>query len=297
MKILVTGATGFIGSHVAVALAKAGHQVLATGRDAQKVPALGRVPGITLARLDLGDRGGWREQLKGCEALVHIALGWGNDGPQMLANDTAASVALFEAARQAGVGQVITTSSTAANGEMTALNSEDRALRPIDLYGATKAATEMYARAYAHQGLRLRVIRPGYFFGEPVVPGARSQPDQRFAQICRAIKHGEPVRLVRHDGTQFLHADDIAQVYLAALSHPGPFSIHYALSKDWRSWEEVARLAMAETGRQAPLELEDRGYGDAPYLFDVEAIRRDFGLSFGNLERLREHVRWELSRA
>jgi UDP-glucose 4-epimerase len=297
MKVLVTGATGFIGSHVAACLAKAGHQVLATGRDPQKVPALGQVPGITLERLELGQRAGWEAQLKGCDALVHVALGWGDDGPAMLANDTAASVALFEAALKAGVGQVITTSSTAANGEMTALNSEDRAPRPIDLYGATKAATEMYARAYARKGLRMRVIRPGYIFGEPAVPGARSQPDQRFAQLCKAVKRGQAVRLVKHDGTQFLHAADIAQVYLAALSHPGPFSIHYALSREWRSWEEVARLAMAEAGRQAPIELEDRGYGAEPYLFDVEAIRRDFGLSFGNLERLKGHVRWELSRA
>jgi UDP-glucose 4-epimerase len=75
MKVLVTGATGFIGSHVAACLAKAGHQVLATGRDPQKVPALGQVPGITLERLDLGQRAGWEAQLKGCDALVHVALG------------------------------------------------------------------------------------------------------------------------------------------------------------------------------------------------------------------------------
>jgi UDP-glucose 4-epimerase len=225
-----------------------------------------------------------------------VALGWGDDGPQMLANDTAASVALFEAALKAGVGQAITTSSTAANGEMTALNSEDRAPRPIDLYGATKAATEMYARAYARKGLKMRIIRPGYIFGEPVVAGARSQPDQRFAQLCAAVKRGQAVRLVKHDGTQFLHAADIAQVYLAALGHPGFFSIHYALSKDWRSWEDVARLAMAEAGQQAAIELEDRGYGAEPYLFDVQAIQSDFGLSFGNLERLKGHLRWELSR-
>jgi uncharacterized protein YbjT (DUF2867 family) len=59
MRIAVTGATGFIGSHVAARLARAGHAVVATGRDPAKVPALGSLPGVSLARLDLGDPSSW----------------------------------------------------------------------------------------------------------------------------------------------------------------------------------------------------------------------------------------------
>ena len=62
MRVLVTGATGFIGSHVAVALARAGHEVLSTGRDLQMLPALGAVPGIRLARLGVTERGGWENK-------------------------------------------------------------------------------------------------------------------------------------------------------------------------------------------------------------------------------------------
>ncbi len=80
MKILVTGATGFIGSHVAVRLANAGHQVVAAGRNPAKVPALGSVPNLRLAHLDLKDRSDWGAAFEGCEALVHIALGWGGRG-------------------------------------------------------------------------------------------------------------------------------------------------------------------------------------------------------------------------
>lgn len=298
MKVLVTGATGFIGSHVAVALATEGHQVLATGRDPHKVPALGKVPGITLQRLDLGERQGWTGQLKGCDALVHVALGWGDQGPQMLEADTAASVALFEACVQAKVGRIVYTSSTAANGEMDALNREDRQARPSDFYGATKAATEAYARAYAFQhGLQVQVIRPGYIFGEPAVEGGRSQPDTRFRSLCQAVAKGETVKVVRHDGTQFLHAADIAKTYGAALEHRAPFSIHYALSKDWRSWQQVAQWAMELAGRQVPLQIEDKGYGAEPYCFDVSAMQRDWGLSFGNEARLKAHLSWELKRA
>jgi UDP-glucose 4-epimerase len=298
MRILVTGATGFIGSHVAVTLARQGHQVLATGRDPHKVPALGAVPGLTLARLDLGQRQGWAGLLKGCDALVHVALGWGDDGPAMLEADTAASVALFQACVQAGVGRVIYTSSTAANGQMDGLNAEGRQTRPTDFYGATKAATEQFARAYSHaHGLQVNVLRPGYIFGEPAVPGARSQPDARFTQLCRALKAGQAVPLVRHDGTQFLHAQDLASAYLGLLTHPAAFSIHYGLSREWRSWETVARWAAELAGVPATLALQDKGYGAEPCLFDVAALEQDLGLSFGNEARLKAHLAWELARA
>ena len=73
MKIVITGATGFIGSHVAVRLARAGHEVVATGRNPTKVPALGAVPGITLARLELRDPTSWAPALAGADVLVHVA--------------------------------------------------------------------------------------------------------------------------------------------------------------------------------------------------------------------------------
>ena len=296
MKIVITGATGFIGSHVAVRLARAGHEVVATGRNPQKVPALGKVPGITLARLELHDPTSWAPALMGADVLVHIALGWGEGGLLMLQADTAASVGLFEAAHAAGVKKIIYTSSTASVGQQRGDDREDCQLRPTDYYGATKASTEMFARAFARTTkVRVHVIRPGYIFGEPVVEGASIYSDQRFLNICRAVREGRPVRLTQNDGTQFLHASDLAKVYEALLTHKVGFSTHFALAKNWCSWADLARTAMTVHGREVPIEFEDRGYGP-PLLYDLSAIERDFGLAFHSLEQLRTHVRWVLTR-
>lgn len=297
MRIAVTGATGFIGSHLCVRLAGAGHEVVATGRDPSKVPALGKVPGIVLARGDLSEPSTWGTALEGCETLVHVALGWGNVPVEMFKNDTEASVNLFQAAVDAGVRKIIYTSSTAACGEMVALNDEERVSKPVDFYGATKAATEAYLRAFGHsRKIQVHIVRPGYIFGEPVVVDARSQPDTRFRDLVRAVARGEEVRLVQHDGTQFLHAQDIAEVYAALLTYDRSPSLHYALSSRWVSWEEIAKTASVLAGKPLRLVLEDRGYGESPFLFDVTRIREDFGLAFGNEDRLREHLRWELAR-
>jgi UDP-glucose 4-epimerase len=216
----------------------------------------------------------------------------------MLRNDTDASVRLFQAAVDAGIERIVYTSSTAACGEMNSLNREDMLPRPMDFYGATKAATESYLRAYGHRhGLSVHVVRPGYVFGEPVVEGADSQPDKRFRELCRTVTKGEPVHLVEHDGTQFLHAQDIAKVYLGLLAHKSSPSVHYALSNRWRSWVEVAEIAGQVAGKTPNLVLEDRGYGADPYLFDVSALERDLGLAFDNIERIRDHVCWEMSRS
>ena len=102
---------------------------------------------------------------------------------------------------------------------------------------------------------------------------------------------------MKHDGTQFLHAADIAMAYLRLLAGPATFSVHYALSAEWRSWAQVARWAMQLAGKDVELIEEDKGYGAEPYLFDVGALKRDLGLSFGNEERLKAHLAWQLARA
>ncbi|HEQ71570.1 MAG TPA: NAD-dependent epimerase/dehydratase family protein, partial [Spirochaetia bacterium] len=78
MKIFLTGGTGFIGSFVARELAARGHTLHILARNTDKVPALRQLPGVNIFQAQLTDYDLIRPRLSGMEAVVHVALGWGD---------------------------------------------------------------------------------------------------------------------------------------------------------------------------------------------------------------------------
>ncbi len=78
MRIFVTGATGFIGSHVAYQLLNAGHDLVIIARNPQKLPWLTAHPKVKRVTATLYDNDTIHNLLPGCEACIHIALGWGD---------------------------------------------------------------------------------------------------------------------------------------------------------------------------------------------------------------------------
>ncbi len=296
MRIFLTGATGFIGSYVAYELLSAGHELVVAARNPEKLPALSRHPRVRRVQAELKQRGLMREALHGCEACIHVALGWGETPVSMLENDTLPSVALVEDCAALGVQKFIYTSSTAALGPFFASMSERDPTRPSDYYGATKAATEAYVLAAASKtGMRCNVIRPGYTFGNPVVEGATTQPDRRFHEIARAAKLGHDIRVKRGDGTQFAWAGDLARLYRAVIESEHSREVYYGLGATFSSWESVAEEAktLASSSSRIVLEGEPR----SACLFDLGKIERDFGLVFQSTEHIRQHLAYLLKNA
>ena len=307
MKIFITGGTGNIGQYVTKILSEAGHTCIVYTRTPGRVPGIGALPGVTEVQGHLSDFVKMKTALRGCDVVIHIALGWGNEPLSMLLNDTRTSTFLMETAELEGVGQFIYTSSTAAVGPMIGDTDESSLRNPDDLYGATKASTELYLlgfrQFYAAQGgrggpvkMRRNVIRPGYTFSNPAFEGGASQSDKRFFNIACDVLQNKEIKLNEHDGTQFMSSQQIAQLYLKLVESDLNEEIIFALGNCFTTWADIAKMALEMTPTStSKLVLEP----DSPHSFryKVDKMEKLFGLSFDATDDLRDHVAWNLERA
>lgn len=306
MNILLTGGTGFIGSYVLMALVQEGHSVTVLARNKQKVPALLSTKNIDVLEIPMTDYAGMAEAVQGKDCCIHVALNY-NDASayDMLQHDTAPSVFLASEAAKAGVSHFIYTSSTAALDNIYSKPNipTERILitekqDPQSYYGATKAATENFIMAIGSQtAMKVSIIRPGYTFGNPVIPGAFSQPDSRFRSIVQAAVRGQDIEIIKHDGTQFLWAGDLAQIYIAALHSNQHKKTYFGLSNEFTSWEYIARQAVKIAKSHSKIVLIDKNWSSRPLLFDVSDCKHDFGLEFSPEPHLTNHIEYLVAEA
>jgi len=211
----------------------------------------------------------------------------------MLQKDTMVTAFLMEEAEKAGVKQFLYTSSTAAVGEFRPLMNESIDLRPVDLYGATKAASEAYLLGFAAKArMRCNLIRPGYTFGNPAFTDGVTQPDKRFSQIVAAAKKNEPITVTQHDGTQFIWAGDLAKLYSAVLNSNLNRRIFFGLSSEFVTWEKVAHKAIEMTNSKSKIVVEDKSWNAKPMLFDMSLIKKEFGLDFVASPEIAKHLEY-----
>jgi UDP-glucose 4-epimerase len=296
MKIFLTGGSGFIGHWAVKELLAAGHQLRLLIRNMSKIPSLKTMKGVEIVEGTIYDLPIIDKALKGCDACVHIALGWGITPTTMLLKDTAVTAFLMEAAEGAGVKQFLYTSSTAAVGEFRPNMNEKIDPRPMDLYGATKAASEAYCLGFAAKAkIHCNIIRPGYTFGNPAFPDGVTQPDQRFNQIAAATKKNEPITVTKYDGTQFIWAGDLAKLYTAVLNSGYNRRIFFGLGTEFVTWEAVAKKALEITGSKSQIKVEDKGWDSNPALFDMSLIKKEFGLEFVASPEIAKHLEFLVS--
>jgi len=122
--------------------------------------------------------------------------------------------------------------------------------------------------------------------------------DRRFFNICLDALQGSPIQLIKNDGTQFIWAGHLAELYVEVLASRKTNETYYGLAKNFVSWEQIARWAVefAQAARRGKpgsrIVLKDLGWGDKPYLFNVNKIKKNFGLSFNSSNLVREHVKF-----
>ena len=309
MKIFITGGTGNIGQYVSLAAAEKGHDVIVMSRCVEKYSGLSELnPKIKIVYGYINSYNLVSEFVKGCDAVIHVALGWGNEPFSMCMEDTVPTINLLEMSEKAGVKKFIYTSSSATIGKYDYLMDEKTPISPAGLYGSTKAATEAYVLGFkeycAEAGtdgnrveMKRNIIRPGYTFSNPPYPGGSSQLDRRFRDITDAVVKGQPIQLVKNDGTQFLSSEQIAKVYMAILESDLNEEIFLALSSTFVTWERIAQIALEEFPESSStIELYDKGWGE-PMMFNVNKIKETFGLEFSGEDEIRKHIKWNLEQS
>lgn len=217
-RILVTGATGFIGGHLARRLVvEEGAEVTGTGRDLEKAAPLKEV-GVHLRELEITDPVAVRDSVQGQDIVFHLAVASGTSPPDVAqAVNVSAAASLVRAAADAGVNRFVHVSSMAAYGppKQPVISEE----HPLDvaqtaLYGRTKALGEFAVREAAENtGIELAIIRPGMVFG----PRGRSWTINLF----KLVKRGVPVIL--GDGTGYaqpIFIDNLLDGMIQASTRP-----------------------------------------------------------------------------
>jgi UDP-glucuronate 4-epimerase len=229
-RVLVTGAAGFIGSHVAQALARRGDEVVGLDNfdpfypramKERNLGEIGRTPGFEFHEQDIRDVEALRARLTPDTVVVHLAARAGvrpslADPVGYADVNVTGTAAVLEAARRAGVSRIAFGSSSSVYGDSTPapFREDAAAVEPVSPYAATKRAAELLLAAVAPMyGFRSAALR---FF---TVYGPRQRPDLAIHAFARRLVAGEVITLFG-DGTQardYTYADDIVAGVLAAV--------------------------------------------------------------------------------
>ncbi|MFI5025514.1 MAG: NAD-dependent epimerase/dehydratase family protein [Solirubrobacterales bacterium] len=230
MTSLVTGAHGFVASHLAKALLERGEAVRILDRPDPRTADIGGPrhsaldlldirSEVELAEGDLRDAEAVAAAVAGCDSVFHLAaqtiVGVARESPaETLEVNVRGAWNVFEACRESGVARVVFASSDKAYGASPELPYlEDFPLRAANPYDASKAAADVIARSYANAyGLPLAVTRFANIYGGGDLNFTRLIPETTIA-----VLEGRPP-VIRSDGSperDFLHVDDAVSAYLA----------------------------------------------------------------------------------
>ncbi|HEV3394733.1 MAG TPA: NAD-dependent epimerase [Xanthobacteraceae bacterium] len=295
--ILVTGAAGFIGFHVARRLCEQGGTVIGLDNlnayydpniKQARLDQLRRFPRFGFDKLDLVDRAGMAKLFAAHRfpAVVHLAAQPGVRhslvDPHAYADaNLTGFLNVLEGCRRSGCGHLVYASSSSVYGGNTRMpfRVTDNVDHPLSLYGATKKANELMAHAYAHLfGLRATGLR---FF---TVYGPWGRPDMAMWLFAAAIAEGRPIRLFNHGRMRrdFTYVDDAVEAVVRLIDKPpagdpgwsGEEPDPATSRAPWRVYNigndhpvevtEVVRLIEQALGKQAIRELAPMQPGDLP---------------------------------
>ncbi len=294
-RVLVTGAAGFIGMHVAQRLLDRGDEVVGFDNlndyyevelKEARLAELQKNQRFSFVRADLESQEAVNQAVDQCDSVINLAaqagVRYSLENPMAYINSNLLGFGhILEACRHSGTKHLVYASSSSVYGGNTKMpfSEEDNVDHPVSLYAATKKANELMAHTYSHlfnlptTGLR--------FF---TVYGPWGRPDMAPFLFTRAILSGKPIKVFNNGQMKrdFTYVDDIAQGVIATLDHPPTGKPPYAVYNIGNS-EPVELLRFIEIMEQAwckeaPKEMLPMQPGDVPATFaDTSALEAATG--------------------
>ena len=251
VRVLVTGATGFIGAALAEGLVARGDRVRALVRATSRTAALERL-GVELARGDVCDPSTLGTAVDGCDVVVHLAgaVKAIRSREFFLANGEGTLHVAEACARAARPPRLVYVSSLAAAGPASGgrPRSEDDPPAPVSRYGESKLAGERAVRALAGQ-LEACIVRP------PIVYGPRDS--ELMPQLLRMARLGVVVRAGPEKRYSLVHVSDLCDGIVAvvdrgrSVGRDGSGGTYFLDDGESHSWDEIALAACSAAGRRA----------------------------------------------
>jgi UDP-glucuronate 4-epimerase len=318
--ILVTGAAGFIGFHVARELMAAGRNVV--GLDSlnsyydpdlkrSRLNILREDTRFRFAHADLADRRATRELFANhrFREVVHLAAQAGVrhsiDHPHDYVDaNLEGFVNVLEGCRHHECRHLVYASSSSVYGANAKLpfSVDDRTDHPVSLYAATKRANELMAWSYSHL-YRLPVTGLRFF----TIYGPWGRPDMAIFLFARAIIEGKPIKLFNHGKMRrdFTYIDDVTRVILRLIDHvprddgekagSAPARIYNVGNHHPEELMHIVAVLEKEIGREATKEMLPMQPGDVVETFaDIGELMRDTGFAPQTSieDGIREFVTW-----
>jgi UDP-glucuronate 4-epimerase len=309
--ILVTGAAGFIGFHLAARLLKGGYRVVGVDNlndyydpalKESRLDILRGDPRFHFVKLDLADRVATAALFVETRfpVVLHLAaqagVRYSLQNPDAYADSNlTAFVNILEGCRRSECRHLIFASSSSVYGANTKLpfSVRDNVDHPISLYAATKKSNELMAHAYSHL---YRIPTTGLRFF--TVYGPWYRPDMALYRFADAIVAGQPIKLFNHGDMRrdFTYVDDVIEAVVRLIDRAPRVDANWSgdapnpgtSSAPWRIYNvgnnkpaelmSVVTLLEKELGRVAQKEMLPMQPGDVPATFaDIDDLIRDVG--------------------
>lgn len=250
-KVLVTGGTGFVGSHVVRRLCAEGFTVRVLARPTSPLFLLDSLP-VEVVRGDLLDSESLRKAVAGCETVFHVAADyrlWARDPQELFRNNVEGTKRILAAAREADVSRVVYTSTVGtigfhANGTPATEADFPEPAALVGAYKCSKFQAEQVALRCAREGFPVVIVNPS----APVGEGDR-KPTDTGKIILDFLKRKMPAYM--DTGLNLADVRDVAEGHLLALRH-GRSGERYILGSENMDFKAILDALARITGIPAP---------------------------------------------